>query len=131
MGAEPQRSMRSDASASPGKSSGSMRANFRLLEEAAEAFVRRLRPADKARIGSFAWRVDVDPEEFTSDQSRLLRIVRMDLQNSGDGPTPLWNAVNVAIYKIAIYTTLGDTGAALRHATGIEVRLLLKPERRS
>lgn len=77
--------------------SGSMRANFRLLEEAAEAFVRRLRPADKARIGSFAWRVDVDPEDFTSDQSRLLRIVRIDLQNSGDGPTPLWNAVNVAI----------------------------------
>ena len=77
--------------------SGSMRANFKLLEEAGEAFVRRLRPADKARIGSFAWRVDVDPEDFTSDQNRLLRIVRMDLQNSGDGPTPLWNAVNVAI----------------------------------
>jgi Ca-activated chloride channel homolog len=77
--------------------SGSMRDNYRLLEDAGEAFVRRLRPSDKARIGSFAWRVDVDPEDFTSDQKRLTRIVRMDLQNTGDGPTPLWNAVNTAI----------------------------------
>ena len=77
--------------------SGSMRDNYRLLEDAGEAFVRRLRPSDKARIGSFAWRVDVDPEDFTSDQKKLTRIVRMDLQNTGDGPTPLWNAVNTAI----------------------------------
>jgi VWFA-related protein len=77
--------------------SGSMRANFKLLEEAAEAFIRRLRPSDKARIGSFGWRVDVDPLDFTSDQKELARIVRMDLENDGTGPTPLWNAVNTAI----------------------------------
>ena len=77
--------------------SGSMRANFRLLEAAAEAFVRRLLPSDRARIGSFGWRVDVYPEDFTADQQQLRRVVRMDLQNDGDGPTPLWNAVNVAI----------------------------------
>jgi Ca-activated chloride channel family protein len=78
--------------------SGSMRGNFKLLESAGEAFVRRLRPLDKARIGSFAWRVDLDPEHFTSDQKELVRILRMDLQN--DGPTPLWNAVNVAITSL-------------------------------
>jgi Ca-activated chloride channel homolog len=78
--------------------SGSMRAHFTLLEAAGEAFVRRLRPLDKARIGSFAWRVDVDPEDFTSDQKELARILRMDLQT--DGPTPLWNAVNVAITSL-------------------------------
>ena len=78
--------------------SGSMRAHFGLLEAAAEAFVRRLRPEDKARIGSFAWRVDIDPVEFTSDQKELLRIVRMELQN--DGPTPLWNAVDTAITSL-------------------------------
>lgn len=77
--------------------SGSMRDNYRLLEDAGEAFVRRLRPSDKARIGSFAWHVDIDPQEFTSDQKRLTRIVRMDLQNDGDGPTPLWNAIAAAI----------------------------------
>jgi Ca-activated chloride channel homolog len=80
--------------------SGSMRANYALLDAAAEAFVRRLRPADKARIGSFAWRVEVDPSEFTSDQKELLRIVRMDLQNDGDGPTPLWNAIDTAISSL-------------------------------
>lgn len=79
--------------------SGSMRANFRLVEEAGEAFVRRLNPEDKARIGSFAQRIQVDPEEFTSDQAELIRILRTELQN--EGPTPLWNAVNVAITGLA------------------------------
>ena len=77
--------------------SGSMRENFKLLEEAAEAFIRRLRPPDRARIGSFGWRVDLNPDGFTSDQKELVRIVRIDLQNDGTGPTPLWNAVNTAI----------------------------------
>ena len=75
--------------------SGSMRANFRLLEAAGEAFVRRLRPDDKARIGSFAARVQVDPADFTADQDEMVRILRNELQD--EGPTPLWNAVNVAI----------------------------------
>src|SRR3954469_20719744 len=34
--------------------SGSMKPNFELEERAAEAFVREMLPADKARIGSFA-----------------------------------------------------------------------------
>ena len=75
--------------------SGSMRANFRLVEAAGEAFVRRLRPDDKARIGSFAARVQVDPQDFTSDHAEMIRILRSELQD--EGPTPLWNAVNVAI----------------------------------
>jgi VWFA-related protein len=78
--------------------SGSMRSNFRLVEAAGEAFVRRLRPDDKARIGSFAARVQVDPQDFTSDQEEMIRILRMELQD--EGPTPLWNAVNVAITNL-------------------------------
>jgi VWFA-related protein len=78
--------------------SGSMRSNFRLVEAAGEAFVRRLRPDDKARIGSFAARVQVDPKEFTSDQEEMVRILRTELQD--EGPTPLWNAVNVAITSL-------------------------------
>jgi len=75
--------------------SGSMQANNRLVEAAGEAFVEKLLPADKARIGSFAARIQVDPREFTSDQSEMLRILRTELQP--DGPTPLWNAVNVGM----------------------------------
>jgi VWFA-related protein len=79
--------------------SGSMKWNFRLVEVAGEEFIRRLLPADKARIGSFAERVKIDPEAFTSDQEELIRIVRGELQPAG--MTPLWNAVNAAMTALA------------------------------
>jgi len=75
--------------------SGSMRANFELVEQAAEEFVKAMLPADKARIGSFATRIQVDPRDFTSDHDELINILRTELQP--EGPTPLWNAVNVGI----------------------------------
>jgi VWFA-related protein len=80
--------------------SGSMKPNFDLEERAAEAFVRAMLPADKARIGSFASRIQVDPADFTSDHDALIRILRNDLQE--DGPTPLWNAVNTGIDKLLL-----------------------------
>jgi VWFA-related protein len=75
--------------------SGSMRGNFELVEQAAEEFVNAMLPADKARIGSFSNRIQVDPRDFTSDRNELLGILRTQLQE--EGPTPLWNAVNVGI----------------------------------
>jgi Ca-activated chloride channel family protein len=75
--------------------SGSMRSRFTLVEQAAERFVAAMLPADKARIGSFSNRIQVDPREFTSDRDELLGILRTELQE--EGPTPLWNAVNVGI----------------------------------
>lgn len=78
--------------------SGSMRGNFGLVEAAGEAFVRAMLPADKARIGSFAEKIKIDPEDFTSDQKALIRILRTELQE--DGPTPLWNAVDASIASL-------------------------------
>ncbi len=75
--------------------SGSMKANFSLVQRAAEDFVNVMLPADKARIGSFSNRIQVDPRDFTSDHGELQRILRTELQE--EGPTPLWNAVNVGI----------------------------------
>jgi VWFA-related protein len=75
--------------------STSMRANFDLVEKAAEEFVGVMLPADKARIGSFSDRIQVDPRDFTADHDELIRILRTELQS--EGPTPLWNAVNVGI----------------------------------
>ena len=75
--------------------SGSMRGNVGLVEQAAEAFVKNLGPTDAARIGTFAERIVIRPESFTSDQDALLRILR-----SGQpviGPTPLWNALDEAV----------------------------------
>jgi VWFA-related protein len=75
--------------------SGSMRGNFTLVQQAAEQFVEQMRPDDKARIGSFSNGIQVDPRDFTSDRDELLHILRTELQ--AEGPTPLWNAVNVGI----------------------------------
>ena len=75
--------------------SGSMEDNFELVRDAAKEFVRQMLPADKARIGSFAQRIQIDPRDFTSDQGELLRILATELQDAG--PTPLWNAINVGI----------------------------------
>jgi VWFA-related protein len=75
--------------------SGSMRRNFGLVEKAAEEFVNAMLPADKARIGSFSNRIQVDPRDFTSNHEELQAILRTELQEAG--PTPLWNAVNVGI----------------------------------
>ena len=80
--------------------SGSMKLNFDLEAQAADAFVRAMGPADKARIGSFASRVQIDPPEFTSDRETLATILKSELQS--DGPTPLWNAVDTAIDKLLL-----------------------------
>jgi VWFA-related protein len=79
--------------------SGSMRGNFRLVEAAGEAFVRALMPADKARIGSFAENIQIDPEQFTNDKNQLVTVLRTKLQEQG--PTPLWNSVEASIATLA------------------------------
>jgi Ca-activated chloride channel family protein len=75
--------------------SGSMKQNFNLVAAGAEQFVRQLQPADKARIGTFATKVKIEPEEFTSDPRTLIDILHGDLPT--EGPTPLWNAANAAM----------------------------------
>jgi len=75
--------------------SASMRTNFRLVEVAAGEFVKALLPSDKARIGSFASRIQLDPRDFTADRGELMTILRSELQPAG--PTPLWNAVSVGV----------------------------------
>lgn len=75
--------------------SGSMQENFRLVNLGAEEFVRRLLPIDKARIGTFAAEITLQPEEFTSDQETLVEVLRGEMQKAG--PTPLWNAANKAM----------------------------------
>ena len=80
--------------------SGSMRGNFQLVDQSAEAFVRAMQPADKAKIGSFAEKVQLDPEEFTSDHAALIKILRTRLQQRG--PTPLWNAMDKSVNELKV-----------------------------
>jgi VWFA-related protein len=79
--------------------SGSMVENFDLERSAAVQFVAHLLPADKARLGSFSNRIQIDPEGFTTDQNELIRILYEDLQDAG--PTPLWNATSAAMTALA------------------------------
>jgi VWFA-related protein len=83
--------------------SSSMRGNFTLVQRGAEEFVRGLGPDDKARIGSFAERIEIQPAGFTSDRDELVRLLRADLPVTG--PTPLWNALDEAIVALR-----GQTG---------------------
>jgi len=75
--------------------SGSMEANFDLVRDAAKEFVQQMLPDDKARLGSFSQRIQIDPRDFTSDKTEMGQILDTQLQEAG--PTPLWNAINVGI----------------------------------
>jgi VWFA-related protein len=72
-----------------------MVSSYSLTQKAAESFLAAMGPDDKARIGSFSNRIEVDPPDFTSDHDELLKVLQSDLQDAG--PTPLWNAINVGI----------------------------------
>lgn len=78
--------------------SGSMEANFGLERKAAETFITKLLPGDRARVGSFSNRIEIDPETFTSDREELLSTLRDSLQDAG--PTPLWNATAAAMNAV-------------------------------
>jgi Ca-activated chloride channel family protein len=75
--------------------SGSMEKNFGLVQDAAEQFVKRLLPSDKARIGNFSRQIVISPAEFTGDQPALTHILRADLQDVG--PSPVWTAIDRSI----------------------------------
>jgi Ca-activated chloride channel family protein len=115
--------------------SGSMVDNFRRVQEAAEQFVTRLLPADKARIGSFSYRVQVDPRTFTNDRDELLRILYKELQEPG--PTPLWNAVSVGMTgllrqegrRVVLVFTDGADRPGVDRATNISLGDLMKRAR--
>jgi VWFA-related protein len=80
--------------------SSSMKPNFELEAQGAQAFVNAMGPGDKARIGSFSNEIRIEPDDFSSDREALLRIIRQDLQEPG--PTPLWNAVDRAMDKLLL-----------------------------
>ena len=78
--------------------SGSMTANIDLLKIAAERFVLRLLPADRARIGSFSDKIIISPA-FTNDRDELTRVLREDIQYGN--PTFLWDATYASMEALA------------------------------
>lgn len=78
--------------------SGSMTLNLEFLKTAAERFVLRLLPEDKARIGSFSDKIRVMPQ-FTSDRDALVRYLHNDIQFGN--PTFLWDAIDESMSALA------------------------------
>lgn len=78
--------------------SGSMTGNLDLLKDAAERFVLRLLPEDRARIGSFSDKIRISPQ-FTSDRDSLIRILHNDIQFGN--PTHLWDAIDTSMSALA------------------------------
>jgi VWFA-related protein len=97
--------------------SGSMTLNLELLKVAAERFVLRLLPDDRARIGSFSDKILLSPQ-FISDRDELVRILRTDIQYGN--PTHLWDAIDRSVDALTpetgrrvvlVFTDGDDTGS--------------------
>jgi VWFA-related protein len=76
--------------------SGSMTLELERLKQAAEQFVIRLLPDDRARIGSFAGTIRIKPDLFTSNRDDLIRVLHTDIQYGN--PTHLWDAISLGIW---------------------------------
>jgi Ca-activated chloride channel homolog len=102
--------------------SGSMTLNMEFVKHAAEEFLIRLLPEDKAKVGAFNDKIQVLPrdEPFTNDRDRLIRLVKDSLDFGY--PTRLWDAVDESIAhlesiegrRVVLVFTDGDDSASKR-----------------
>lgn len=79
--------------------SGSMTANIGRVQEAAEQFVIRLLPDDKAAVGYFNDQIFFSPR-FTSDRDALSRYIRTEMR-FGNG-TVLWDAIDASMDRLEL-----------------------------
>lgn len=97
--------------------SASMTGNLQLLQLAAEQFVIRLLPADKAMVGAFNDKIEFAPAQFTSDRDRLIAALGdLDFGN----PTRLYDAIAASMDRLVgiegrkvvlVFTDGADTGS--------------------
>jgi Ca-activated chloride channel family protein len=96
--------------------SASMTGNLKLLTQAAEAFLMRLLPEDKGRVGAFNDKIQF-ASEFTSDRDSLIGALKdLDFGN----PTRLYDAIDASIIElkefdgrrvVLVFTDGDDTGS--------------------
>jgi Ca-activated chloride channel family protein len=76
--------------------SASMTLSLDILKAAAEQFVIRLLPADKAKVGAFNDKIQVLPRgDFIADRDELRAIIGNDLQYGN--PTRLYDAIDASL----------------------------------
>jgi len=78
--------------------SGSMTFNIDRVKAAAEQFVLRLLPDDRARIGSFSDDIRLSPV-FTNNRDELVRVLHEDIEYGN--PTYLWDALDVSMTALS------------------------------
>jgi len=105
--------------------SGSMTLTIDLLKQAAEQFLIRLLPDDKARVGAFNDKIQIN-SKWSSDRDQLVTDVK-DL-DYGNG-TRLWDAVGVALDElkpidgrrvVLVFTDGDDTASKIGLGTVID-----------
>lgn len=107
--------------------SGSMTANLELLKNAAEKFVIRLLPLDRAMIGSFSDKIVLSPG-FTNNRDALVRYLHEEIDFGN--PTRLWDAAFASMDALAKETnrrvvllfTDGDDTDSHQHSFGDVLR---------
>jgi Ca-activated chloride channel family protein len=114
--------------------SGSMTLNLDLVKAAAEQFVIRLLPEDRAKIGAFNDKIQIEPENgpFIGDRDRLIGILKNDLDFGY--PTRLWDAVEESINalravdsrRVVVVFTDGDDSASRRDLDDVLERARLE-----
>jgi Ca-activated chloride channel family protein len=97
--------------------SGSMTLNLELVKQAAEQFVIRLLPEDRAMVGAFNDKVEFGATDFTNDRDDLANAIQeLDFGNA----TRLWDAVDASLAALAgvegrrvilVFTDGDDTGS--------------------
>src|ERR1044071_5873857 len=60
--------------------SGSMKPNFQLEMRAAETFIHGMLAEDRLRIGNFGKDIVIEPDDFTSDNAVLAKVLHGELQ---------------------------------------------------
>ena len=76
--------------------SASMTLSLDILKAAAEQFVIRLLPADRAKVGAFNDKIQVLPRgDFIADRDELRAVIKNDLQYGN--PTRLYDAIDASL----------------------------------
>ncbi len=76
-------------------SSGSMVDHWKFITNAAEHFVMKLLPSDRALIGRFSYEILFAPPHFTNDRAALLNALPDSVRASG--PSPVWTAIDRSV----------------------------------
>ena len=93
--------------------SASMDLNRRRLMAGAEQFLIRMLPFDRARVGAFNDKVEIEPAEFIGDRDELISwLPRLDFGNS----TRVYDAAATALEALSTYLA-GASCCSSRTAT--------------